>query len=1085
MKKYNIVLGLFVSVFILLGSVFAFMPQQANATGVWTQQVGAGLHPWTAVASSSDGTKLVAVVGGPGGNTQGYIYTSIDSGVTWTQRTSAGLRHWRSVASSPDGNEIAVGVCDYGANNNYIYTSENGGVTWTEQTGGLPGSGCWSSITSSFKTQNNQQFIILNAVDENSGYTYGSINGGFFGWEKRSISGPRQWTAIATSSDAGKLVAAPLSGFIYTALGMGIPWTERTSAGSHQWTSIASSSDGNKLVATSHQGTQGFIYTSTDSGATWTQRNSAGAYQWWSVASSSDGVKLVAVAKSGYIYISTDSGVTWIQQTSAGLRNWNSVASSFDGSKLVAVVTGNNYENGYVYTYTDSQSSNVPTLTTQGATAITQIGATLNGNLTATGGANATTRGFNYGLTTSYGTTTTETGTFNTGAFSKNITGLTCGTTYHYRSYATNTAGTGYGNDITFITSACSQSGGTWVERTSAGLHPWTAVASSSDGTKLVAVVGGPGGNTQGYIYTSIDSGVTWTQRTSAGLRHWRSVASSPDGNEIAVGVCDYGANDNYIYISLDGGVTWTQSTPSVSSCWASIAIAPGISTKGTQYFDFHIVADHNNGYTYSATYFMGDPIIFLWDKIQNSGPRQWTAIAASTSGDKFVALPVNGYIYTTLGGFPWTERTSAGIHQWTSVASSADGLKLIAASIQGTYGYLYTSVDSGVSWTQRNSAGSHEWVSVASSSDGTKLVAAVLSGYIYTSTDSGLTWVQQTSAGSRGWYSVASSSDGTKLVAVDQNGGYIYTYTDSQSSNVPTLTTQGATAITQIGATLNGNLTATGGANATTRGFNYGLTTSYGTTTTETGSFNTGAFSKNITGLTCGKTYHYQSYATNSNGTGNGDDMTFNTSVCNVVVKTPPVSNSTTNNTSSVEGITPNSGTPSTSAPTNTSTPTNTITPTVAPTKPAPTTTTPTVSTPTKVVPSVPTTQTPTPTPTKTNTPTVTPTKPTVSVEGSALSSNALNAFDSANTKTTETPTVQPTAPRILKVTMTGDDVKVLQIYLNTHGYTIAKVGPGSLNNETTYFGTKTESALVAFQKANGLAPDGVAGLDTLAKMK
>ena len=39
--------------------------------------------------------------------------------------------------------------------------------------------------------------------------------------------------------------------------------------------------------------------------------------------------------------------------------------------------------------------------------------------------------------------------------------------------------------------------GATWTARTSAGSRSWYGVASSSDGTKLVAVVDG------GYIYTS------------------------------------------------------------------------------------------------------------------------------------------------------------------------------------------------------------------------------------------------------------------------------------------------------------------------------------------------------------------------------------------------------------------------------------------------------------------------------------------------------------------------------------------------------------------------------------------------------
>ena len=39
-----------------------------------------------------------------------------------------------------------------------------------------------------------------------------------------------------------------------------------------------------------------------------------------------------------------------------------------------------------------------------------------------------------------------------TGAFTSDITGLTPGTLYHVRAYATNTAGTAYGDDVTFTT---------------------------------------------------------------------------------------------------------------------------------------------------------------------------------------------------------------------------------------------------------------------------------------------------------------------------------------------------------------------------------------------------------------------------------------------------------------------------------------------------------------------------------------------------------------------------------------------------------------------------------------------------------
>ena len=57
------------------------------------------------------------------------------------------------------------------------------------------------------------------------------------------------------------------------------------------------------------------------------------------------------------------------------------------------------------------------------------------------------------------------------------------------------------------------------------------------------------------------------------------------------------------------------------------------------------------------------------------------------------------------------------------------------------------------------------------------------------------------------------------------------------------------------------------------------------------------------------------------------------------------------------------------------------------------------------------------------------------------------------------------------------NSEVKSLQIYLNTHGYTIATEGPGSLGNETTKFGTLTKQALMKFQKDHKLPSTGFFG--------
>jgi len=54
------------------------------------------------------------------------------------------------------------------------------------------------------------------------------------------------------------------------------------------------------------------------------------------------------------------------------------------------------------------------------------------------------------------------------------------------------------------------------------------------------------------------------------------------------------------------------------------------------------------------------------------------------------------------------------------------------------------------------------------------------------------------------------------------------------------------------------------------------------------------------------------------------------------------------------------------------------------------------------------------------------------------------------------------------LKLGQTSPDVKELQKFLNSHGYIISKTGPGSIGNETNYFGLLTKKALILFQEAN-----------------
>jgi len=97
----------------------------------------------------------------------------------------------------------------------------------------------------------------------------------------------------------------------------------------------------------------------------------------------------------------------------------------------------------------------LPTVTTQAASNVEATTATGNGNITATGGQNATAWGVCY--KTSSGCTTADSvaagsGTGGTGAFTASMTSLSPGTTYYVNAYATNSAGTSYGTETTFLT---------------------------------------------------------------------------------------------------------------------------------------------------------------------------------------------------------------------------------------------------------------------------------------------------------------------------------------------------------------------------------------------------------------------------------------------------------------------------------------------------------------------------------------------------------------------------------------------------------------------------------------------------------
>lgn len=159
-------------------------------------------------------------------------------------------------------------------------------------------------------------------------------------------------------------------------------------------------------------------------------------------------------------------GVCWSTSASPTLANSYTVDGSGNGSyssSLTGLSAGTTY---YVRAYATSSagtsygnqisfttsSVTLPTVTTTTPYNIASTQVYTGGNVTSDGGGTVTARGAC--ISTSANPTISNSHTTDgsgTGTFTSNLTGLASGTIYHVRAYATNSAGTAYGSDITFI----------------------------------------------------------------------------------------------------------------------------------------------------------------------------------------------------------------------------------------------------------------------------------------------------------------------------------------------------------------------------------------------------------------------------------------------------------------------------------------------------------------------------------------------------------------------------------------------------------------------------------------------------------
>jgi uncharacterized protein (TIGR02145 family) len=488
-----------------------------------------------------------------------------------------------------------------------------------------------------------------------------------------------------------------------------------------------------------------------------------------------------------------------------------------------------------------------PTLSTTAASSITKYAASSGGTISSNGGSVITASGICW--STSATPTTSDSKTTDgttTGTFTSSITGLTAGTVYYVRAYATNAIGTSYGAAQSFTTLS------TPVAQTTVliGTQRWT--------DKNLEVTTYRNGDAITYAANATE----WNTATNAGIGAWSYYNFDPANGAIYGKLYNwYAVNDSrflapagyHIPTTAEYNTLGTNSGSALKAASSEWGANMGTNTTG-----FTGLPGGNNNVSGGSRFEDQGTSGWFWTSEEdNSTPtKAYFRLLHQTAG------------FVDVGSYSKKYGFSVRLVKDTNVIESSPTTPILASTTSATSITTTTAVlggnvtDEGL--TQVSARG---LVYGTSSGSSTSTLNLGSGAGTFTGTLTGL--AQGTTYYVR---SFATNAQGTAYGAETSF---------TTLAEVPTLAaTTAATSITGSTASSGGNVSSDGGAAVTARGVVWATSTNPTTalTTKTTNGTGTGTYTSSLTGLAPLTTYYVRSYATNSVGTVYGTEISFTT---------------------------------------------------------------------------------------------------------------------------------------------------------------------------------------------------------------